>query len=117
MKRSKYRNAMYYLFQKYVASDEWKKCRDMVRENAKGVCKKCGEFIGDAGVAHHRSYDHWGKGNFEEANSCLYLCKKCHGTIPHDNVPFFAKRSYDPVHLELSDIEDLREVLNHLYDK
>ena len=106
MKQSKYRSIMRLMFEEYIASKEWKKCREKVKKNASGICAKCGEFIGDSGIAHHQDYEHWGKGNFQEVRSCLYLCKKCHNKMPHDNVPFFAKQNFDHTYPEWQELQD-----------
>ena len=110
---SKYRMAMSNIFAEYMASDDWKQVRAAVRDNANGKCTKCGKFVNDGGVAHHEYYEHWGKANYEEINSCVYLCKKCHKHVPHNYAPFFAKQNFDPY---VVDLDDLRRAIDSLHE-
>lgn len=113
MRISKYRRALYRIFVDYMASDDWKRVRADVRDRADGKCAKCAQFVGDAGIAHHEDYEHWGKANYEEIHSCVYLCKKCHKYAPHDHAPFFARQRFDPF---VIDFDEMRRGLDNLYE-
>lgn len=111
MRRPEYREAMHQVFLDYMASHDWKRVRTEVRDHANGKCAKCGQFVGDAGIAHHKHYRHWGKANFEEIASCVYLCRKCHRHVAHDHTPFFAQQSFDPC---VVDEDDIRRAIESL---
>ena len=98
LKYPEIRFRMIKLFDEYMKSDDWKRVKIEVKKRAGGTCADCGEFIGEKGTCHHKYYDDWGKGNTQEALSCVYLCRKCN-TKRHNKpemrklVPFWAKRN------------------------
>lgn len=93
---SQFRDKMIVIFQDYIKSNEWRRLRLEVIKRANGKCVDCGEDIESRGIVHHEYYDDWGKGNYEEIMSCVYLCESCHTKRHHKMdpqlVPFFAKR-------------------------
>ena len=61
----------------YLESSEWKLKRAGIVERAQGCCEDCGQFIGNRGIVHHKSYERI----FEEDNDDLvYVCWNCN---PH----------------------------------
>lgn len=94
----KYRYLMAEAFHGYIASKEWGYVKQRVMERDDYRCVDCKTELpdGKGGVIHHEHYDDWGKGNYEEVLSCVYLCKKCHNnrhkqTDMKLKVPFWGK--------------------------
>lgn len=121
MKISKFRRALIEVSSKYNASPEWKRTRHFVALNANFRCTKCGKRTkdGDGATAHHTEYTHWGKANFEEVESCIWLCKKCHNHVDHSHVPFFLTRKFteeDGRVFTRKDWREFRNIIDHMYD-
>jgi 5-methylcytosine-specific restriction endonuclease McrA len=99
MIRYGYREIMVEAFKEYIASEEWRYVKLEVMERDNYTCVDCGKNLpeGRNGIVHHEHYDDWGKGNREEINSCVFICRKCHnGRHAHlemkRKVPFWAAR-------------------------
>jgi hypothetical protein len=106
---SRYREELHRVVTLYYASSEWDTVRREVRERDGDVCRECGKDAPD-GICHHSEYLHWGKGNYEEIRSCLWVCGRCHRKVDHSGVPFFMKRSFPD---DLYAIQSLKDpVLN-----
>lgn len=92
---SEVRNIMIQTFKEYMKSEEWNRLRLEVIKKSDGKCVDCKDEIDSGGIVHHEHYDDWGKGNYEEILSCVYVCKKCHvkrhAKTDSQIVPFFAK--------------------------
>jgi len=59
----------------------------------------------DKGIAHHTSYENWGKGDSYEISDCIYLCQNCHN-VEHKSaeqvyVPFWARRNSGEIRDEI----------------
>jgi 5-methylcytosine-specific restriction endonuclease McrA len=120
MVRYKYREMMVEVFREYTASDLWRYVKKSVMERDNFTCVDCGEKLLNekGGIVHHKHYKEWGKGNREEIDSCVFLCKRCHD-VRHKKqemkmgVPFWAER--DPEIDGVSD-EELRVAMQSLRD-
>jgi len=94
----KYQFIMAAAFCDYIASKEWSYVKQKVMERDGFSCIDCKTpiSIGEGGIIHHEHYDYWGRGDWHEIDSCIFLCKKCH-RIRHNKpdmklkVPFWAK--------------------------
>ena len=86
-------------FRGYIASDEWRFVKQEVTKRDNSTCVDCKKKLpgGKGSIIHHEHYEDWGKGNLNEINSCVFLCKNCHN-IRHAKpdmkmrVPFLAKQ-------------------------
>lgn len=95
---SPHRDIMRKIFEQYMCSETWSIVRTVVMKRCKGRCWFCG-CTPKIRIIHHKKYDNWGKGNYEEVFDCVLSCKECH-TKEHRKmnptlVPFFAKVFYE----------------------
>jgi 5-methylcytosine-specific restriction endonuclease McrA len=100
--RSLHRDGMRDIFEEYMESPMWNRIRLNVILRDGGKCQKCGCLALTKGnMVHHKDYRHWGKGNVEEANDCVLMCKGFHDVEHILNkvvTPFFAKRHYAAIY-------------------
>ena len=110
LNKPEFREAMRNAYEHYIASERWKNTREEVRKRDQLVCQDCNELT-KRGVCHHKSYENWGKGNFEEIDDCVWLCQQCHAKRHNcyidENTPFWAKRSFDGNIIELEDLKSM----------
>lgn len=100
LRTSSHRDAMREIHKKYTESDIYKEMRKRIIEKAKDKCEICKIITTEYGAIHHKDYKNWGKGNYEEEEDCMYICRACHirehkRNSNNEYVPFWAKRSYD----------------------
>jgi 5-methylcytosine-specific restriction endonuclease McrA len=110
---ARFRNAMRLAYESYQRSDKWKNVVIMVCDRDRLICQDCKGQM-PSGVCHHKSYDNWGKGNTEEIDDCIWLCRNCH-TKRHaqhldQEPPFWAKRAYQDFWLSE---EERRAIYSH----
>lgn len=85
------------IYIKYHNSNDWKRVVDAVKNRDGNRCKKC-QNANKKFIAHHISYENWGKGNDHEIDDCELLCTKCHAEEHRGSkisVPFFAQRKFN----------------------
>ena len=66
----------------YLKTYEWKKIKAKVTQRANGSCEGCGDYLGDSGDVHHKTYDNF-KNEF--LFELLYLCRDCHTRVHGGN--------------------------------
>ena len=92
----RFRQIMISAYTAYQSSVEWLALVKAVNARDGGVCRRCGQSAVVGGVVHHEHYSDWGKGDAVEAESCVLVCRKCHG-VEHRSgavdVPFWARRA------------------------
>lgn len=104
------RREMIGVYQSYLSSADWALLRMNVIARDK-ECQDCGRpYAPSVGFAiHHTSYEHWGKGNYEEMWDTELLCSKCHRSADHSHAPFWAKWEADYIYLSKSRISRLAQ--------
>lgn len=71
-------------YQTYLASREWARLREFVRQRSGGLCERC--LKNPMQAVHHRTYERVGK---ERATDLIAICNPCHEFVS-------AKRQDDP---------------------
>ena len=108
-----FREIMRIAYIEYTGSYFWQEVRQEVKSRNNSKCVDCGAET-ENGTCHHVSYKHWGKGNYEEIDDCVWLCKKCHNSRHNRNMdeppPFWAKRNFDRI---IIDEKELHSVCMH----
>jgi len=104
-----HRDAMVSIFEAYNISQPWKDLVIDVKQRDNDTCRNCGNLAGKGGTIHHLSYVNWGKGDKDESDDCVLLCRKCHIETHKRGdviVPFWAQRKVNNVR---------REFINQIY--
>ena len=112
IKRTQYRNTFRKIFRLYMQSNQWKNVVFRVKERDKNMCQDC-EKRGT--VVHHTDYEDWGLGNYEEVESCLLLCAKCHINRHRGSdgvyTPFWAHRGGWGDEYGIYEVDDITQML------